>query len=131
MRFGNAGTRRTGRRAAIGIDVVEIERLRSALLRTPSLERRLFTEGERRHCRAASDPVIHLAGTLAAKEAVIKALRLGSLVAWGARIEILRDADGAPRALVQDRVVAVSISHDGPVAVAVALVTPPGGEDGF
>jgi holo-[acyl-carrier protein] synthase len=105
----------------LGVDVVDIARLRAALLRTPSLELRLFTESERAYCRAARDPVIHLAGTLAAKEAVIKALRLGSLAAWGARVEIARDPGGAPRALVGDRTLDVSISHDGPVAVAVAL----------
>jgi holo-[acyl-carrier protein] synthase len=105
----------------LGVDVVDIARLRSALERSPALEERLFTERERAYCRAGADPVIHFAGTLAAKEAVIKALTLGSLAAWGHRIEIRRGRKGEPRAWVDGRDIEVSISHDGPVAVAVAL----------
>jgi holo-[acyl-carrier protein] synthase len=104
----------------IGVDVVDIARLDAALGRVPGLEERLFTEEERAHASAANR-VVRLAGTLAAKEAVIKALRLGPLPAWSRRIEIRRASDGAPRAFVEGREVAVSISHDGPVAVAVAL----------
>ena len=105
----------------IGVDVVDVARFRAALARSPRLETNLFTASEREHCRATRDPVLHLAGTLAAKEAVIKALRLGSLAAWGMRVEITRAPDGSPRASVGDRTVEVSISHDGPIAVAVAL----------
>lgn len=109
----------------VGIDVVDIERLRGALRRSPQLEERLFTKQERLYCKAAKDPLVHLAGTLAAKEAVIKALKLGSLVAWARRIEIGRDDDGAPSACVhkgrETLTIGVSIAHDGPVAVAVAL----------
>ena len=105
----------------LGIDVVDLARFRAAIARTPALEERLFTAAERAHCGALADPVLHLAGTLAAKEAVIKALRLGSLAAWARRVEILRGPDGSPFARVGEREVTVSISHDGPVAVAVAL----------
>ncbi len=113
----------------IGIDVVAVERLRAALERSPGLEMRLFTPEERSYCRSKTDPVAHFAGRLAAKEAAIKALRLGPLVAWATRIEVLSGDDGAPRARVQRgsgvAEVMVSISHDGPVAAAVALVQAP------
>jgi holo-[acyl-carrier protein] synthase len=109
----------------VGVDVVDMERLRTALERSPGLEERLFTKRERAYCRAATDPIVRFAGTLAAKEAAIKALRLGPLVAWASRIEIQRDASRAPVAVVRNdgraRAIQVSISHDGPVAVAVAL----------
>jgi len=109
----------------LGIDVVDVERLRALLQRSPHLERRLFTEAERDHCRTTPDPILHLAGTLAAKEAVIKAARLGPLVAWSRRIEIDRDRAGAPSAQVTEdgrsRACQISISHDGGIAVAVAL----------
>ncbi|HEX2235707.1 MAG TPA: 4'-phosphopantetheinyl transferase superfamily protein, partial [Actinomycetota bacterium] len=62
----------------IGVDVVDIERLRAVLERRPRMEERLFTPAERAYCSGRVNPVEHLAGTLAAKEAVIKALRLGS-----------------------------------------------------
>ena len=110
----------------IGIDVVDVARLAAALERTPSLEARLFTKAERDYCRSKRDPVTRFAGTMAAKEAVIKALRLGPLNAWARRIEIARRTDGEPYAEVEGRSerVAVSISHDGGVAVACALAVP-------
>lgn len=108
----------------IGIDTVDIERLREVLQRSKGAEERLFTRQERDYCEGRGDPVLHYAGTLAAKEAVIKAAALGSLVAWGRRIEVRRNTSGAP----QVRVVGIphgrfdlSISHDGSVAVAVAV----------
>lgn len=112
--------------SGLGVDVVDVDRIRSALA-SDGLERRLFTLTERRYCAAKPDPAIHYAGTLAAKEAVIKALGLGPLVAWARCIEIERADDGAPVAYVQvgatKRIVPVSISHDGGVAVAIALPT--------
>jgi holo-[acyl-carrier protein] synthase len=108
----------------IGVDVVDVGRLQTALERSPKLEARLFTSAERAYCRSRHNWIQHLAGTLAAKEAVIKALRLGTLPAWAQRIEVRRDPDGVPSAVVAGTQVLVSISHDGPVAVAVALAPP-------
>lgn len=110
----------------IGIDAVDIERLRGTFDRAPNIERRLFTESERGYCWAKADPLLHFAGTLAAKEAVIKAAGLGTLVAWGRRIEVNRAGNGAPQACIHGiphRPIHLSISHDGPVAVAVAIAT--------
>jgi phosphopantetheine--protein transferase-like protein len=107
----------------VGVDVVDIERLRAVLVRAPRIEMRLFSEAERAYCRSHVDPVVSFAGTLAAKEAVIKALELGSLAGCARRVEITRSPSGAPRASVQGHDVHVSISHDGPVAIAAALVT--------
>jgi holo-[acyl-carrier protein] synthase len=104
----------------IGIDVVDVERLGSALARSPGLERRLFSSEEIEYCRRKADPIPHLAGTLAAKEAVIKSMRLGPLVAWSRRIEISRD-NGVPSARVGDKSVEISISHDGGIATAIAV----------
>lgn len=108
----------------IGIDAVDVERLRAVLHRSEGTEQRLFTPAEQSYCRTKVDPVIHFAGTLAVKEAVIKAARLGSLAAWGRRIEVRRDPSGAPAVKIlgspQQRF-DISISHDGPVAVAVAI----------
>ena len=109
----------------LGVDVVDVARLSSSLERFPVLEERLFSEQERSYCLSFPEPAEHFAGTLAAKEAVIKALGLGPLVAWARRIEVTRDEHGAPTVAIQGddatHRVEVSISHDGPVAVAVAL----------
>lgn len=107
----------------IGIDVVDVERFRITLERSPNLPGRLFTPDELAYCDAGSDPVMHMAGTLAAKEAVIKALSLGNLAAWARRVEVSRGASGAPTVRVSGReeVVGISITHDGGYAAAVAL----------
>ena len=107
----------------MGIDVAGIERMREFLSDHPNAEERFFTEAERRHCRAHEDPARHFAGTFAAKEAVVKALRLGPAVAWASRIEIVRAPGGEPSARCPgvDGAIPISISHDAGVAVAVAL----------
>ena len=109
----------------LGIDVVEIARFRAALDRSPGLATRFFTDDERAHGAASRDPAVHLAGTFAAKEAVMKALGLTPAPAWARRIRIARGPSGRPTGVVDGRPpVTVSISHDGPVAVAAALATP-------
>lgn len=104
-----------------GIDIVGIERFRRLIERKPNFLARFFTPAELEYGSRAPEPVTRLAGTFAAKEAVMKALGLTPAPAWSRRIEILRDASGAPHARVGSRRVAVSISHDGGLAVALAL----------
>ena len=105
----------------IGIDVVEVRRLSSALQKSHRLRSRLFTERELRDSKATIDPNVRLAGTFAAKEAVAKALRI-ALPPNVRRIEIERGVDGAPMATLGRKRVNVSIAHDGGVAVAVAVL---------
>lgn len=113
----------------IGVDIVDVERLAAAIKRCPEMERRLFTPAERAFFRTHAAPAVHQAGSLAAKEAVMKALGLAPLVLWARRIEIERSRVGAPTAFVRRRSgevqVEVSITHDAGVAVAVAVVDPP------
>ena len=61
----------------IGIDVVDIERFRISLERTPSMRTRLFTPTELAYVEPQVDPVPSLAARFAAREAVMKALGLG------------------------------------------------------
>jgi holo-[acyl-carrier protein] synthase len=61
----------------IGIDLVDIERFRRSLERTPSMRTRLFTETELSYVAAQVDPVPSLAVRFAAREAVMKALGVG------------------------------------------------------
>jgi len=61
----------------IGIDLVDIERFRTSLARTPSMRTRLFTEIELAYVAPKSDPVPSLAARFAAREAVMKSLGLG------------------------------------------------------
>ncbi len=70
----------------IGIDLVEVERMRLLLERkgTRALER-LFTAGERDYARTHPDPMRQLAARVAAKEAAYKALSgndLARAIGW-------------------------------------------------
>ena len=61
----------------IGIDLVDIERFRTSLARTPTMRTRLFTEVELAYVEPQVDPVPSLAARFAAREAVMKSLGLG------------------------------------------------------
>jgi holo-[acyl-carrier protein] synthase len=80
----------------LGTDLVDINRFRAAIERTPSMVERLFSEAERAYAEAASDPSERLAVRFAAKEAVMKALGVG-LGAFGFHdVEVLRAEEGQP-----------------------------------
>ena len=68
----------------VGIDLIEIERIRLALERYPSFRERCFTDAERAYCDSRSNPAQSYAGRFAGKEAVGKALGFGvaRALAW-------------------------------------------------
>lgn len=112
-----------------GIDVVEVERFRTVLLRTPTLAERVFTEAER---DSAKGRPAQLAGRFAVKEAALKALGVGIGAVPLRELEVVSDPSGAPRlelgpgaAALADRrgwsSVSCSISHERSVAVAVVV----------
>jgi len=116
----------------IGIDAVEVERLRGALARRPRLAERLFTERERSDVAGRGDPVPGLAARLAAKEAAWKALGVG-LGATGLHdVEVVRLPSGAPelhvsraaRRIADERGVSgwhVSLTHTRTLGEAVVV----------
>ena len=61
----------------IGIDLVDIDRFRRSLARTPTMRTRLFTEVELAYVAPQADPVPSLAARFAAREAVMKSLGVG------------------------------------------------------
>ena len=116
----------------IGVDVVEIERFRQSLARTPTMRQRLFTQVELDYVAPQIDPVPSLAVRFAAREATMKALGLG-LGAFGVHDVWIERADsGAPSLMVAGRaeelaVAAgvsrwhVSLTHTDLVAVAYVV----------
>ena len=50
--------------AGIGVDIVEISRMKSILEKTPAFARRVFTDEERAYCDASSRPAAHYASSL-------------------------------------------------------------------
>jgi len=84
----------------IGIDLVDIERFRRSLERTPSMRTRLFTSIELDYVAPKADPVPSLAARFAAREAVMKALGVG-LGAFGFHdVWVERAASGMPSLVV-------------------------------
>ena len=119
----------------VGVDAIEVQRVRTALRRTPTLLARLFSDAERAACtsRGGQLRVGGLAARFAAKEAVAKALGTGVRGFAFRDVEVLNDAHGKPevrlhadaasvaRRLGVHRVhVSLSASHALAVATAVA-----------
>jgi holo-[acyl-carrier protein] synthase len=105
----------------LGIDVVEVARIKRALTRKGFIDR-ILTPREREFCVTPSQ----VAGRWAAKEAIYKAL--GLPVGWQ-QVEVLPDEMGVPRAIIDSPhfdpgrlKVKVSITHERSYAAAVALV---------
>jgi holo-[acyl-carrier protein] synthase len=96
----------------IGIDIVDIERLRTALDRqTDRFVQRVFTQSEQSFCRSHRDPVPHYAARFAAKEALFKALGTGWAkgVTW-LDVEVKRERQGAPALLLGGEAAKISSS---------------------
>jgi holo-[acyl-carrier protein] synthase len=87
----------------IGIDLVDIERFRRSLERTPSMRERLFTDAELAYVAAQIDPVPSLAVRFAAREAVMKSLGVG-LGAFGFHDAwVDRSSSGRPSLVISGR----------------------------
>jgi holo-[acyl-carrier protein] synthase len=80
----------------IGVDLCEVDRMRAALARTPTLRDRLFTAAEQAYCDRRRDPSERYAARFAAKEAVLKAMGLGVGACRWQDIEVVRADSGAP-----------------------------------
>ncbi len=119
---------------AIGIDLVEIERIERAVERLgDKFLDRIFTAAEREYCESRASRFVHYAGRFAAKEAAMKALGTGWAegVAWR-EVEILPSA-GPPvlnlTGVARERFDGlaathglVSISHTHALAIAQVLL---------
>jgi len=87
-----------GRALKVGVDLIEIERIRRALERYPRFRERCFTEAERAYCDSRANPAQSYAGRFAGKEAVGKALGFGVARAFAWReVEIV----GRPKPTVR------------------------------
>ena len=107
----------------IGVDVVDLARFRATLERTPSVRDRLFTPAE------AALSVESMAARFAAKEALMKALRVPTALPWH-DVEVVTDEVGAPTFLLRGHAAKelgndsahLSLSHDTSVATAFVVI---------
>ena len=120
----------------LGVDIVEIDRMKRIIGRSPAFVRKVFTEDEQDYCNSKAHPATHYAARFAAKEAVCKALGTGILVG-GIRmhdVEVVRNSYGKPAVAlhgaaariaseqgVTEIPLSLSYTHDVAVANAVAI----------
>ena len=120
---------------SIGIDIVEVYRIRQTIARTPRFGERVFTANERAFCDGKGIAAAQsYAGRFAAKEAFLKALKTGwrGKITWQ-DIEVVSDEMGAPsleihgeaKKILGDRGagrVHLSISHTTDHAIAEVIL---------
>jgi holo-[acyl-carrier protein] synthase len=123
------GTRAHASQTAIGVDIIEISRIKRAISRwQDSFLKRIYTPAELENHKNVSS----LAVRFAAKEAVMKALGTGTRGIRWTDIEIVTDGDGAPLILLYGRALQksaeiglarfdVSLSHSRKYAIAFVI----------
>lgn len=116
----------------VGIDLIEIERVRRSLARYEGFKDRCFTPAEQAYCDSRKNPAESYAGRFAGKEAVGKALGFGVARAFAWKeIEIV----GRPKPAVtlsgrlaaraeqiQAGAIDLSMTHSRELASAVAVI---------
>lgn len=116
----------------IGTDLVEIERFRTALERTPGIKDRTFTEAEQIYADQRHDPTERYAVRWAAKEAVMKAMGVGLGEVAMIDIEVARADNGAPSIVLHETAAAraselgitefkITLTHTEFLAQAIAV----------
>jgi len=106
----------------LGVDLVEVARIRELAERNPGFLKRFFTAGELAYSSESRNKYERLAARFAVKEAVIKALDAKNLPLKN--IEVENTASGRPQVRVKGRPrtrLMVSISHTGTHAVAAVI----------
>ncbi|MDR2716065.1 MAG: holo-ACP synthase [Coriobacteriaceae bacterium] len=119
----------------LGVDIVEISRMKRILARTPRFAGKVFSEDERAYCETKVTPEVHYATRFAAKEAVLKALGTGFSGGIGVRdIEVGRNTKGRPYVVLRGRAkeladtygvlevpLSLSYTHRDAIACAMAI----------
>jgi holo-[acyl-carrier protein] synthase len=118
----------------LGVDIVEIERMKTALERRPRIKERVFSHDERWYCEHKARPWVHYAMRFAAKEAVLKALGTGFSGMRFSDVEVVREGNGRPTPRLSGRAaeraaelgvvemhLSLSFTHSTAVASAVAI----------
>lgn len=120
--------------AAIGIDIIEVGRIRKLLEKGERFKKRIYTNLEQEYCDGKKNAALSYAARFAAKEAFLKALGTG--LSGGVsfkEIELVNDEKGKPelnlygkaRAMVLKKGGSawhVSLSHLEDLAAAVVIL---------
>lgn len=115
----------------IGIDLVEVDRIRRLVNKYPKFIDRLFTKEEIDYCNSKKNRLVHFAGKFAAKEAVIKSMGVGnkSLKLRGIQVSVNKNSipkinlQGIAFSFAKDKnieEILISITHTKEYAIAIA-----------
>ena len=120
----------------IGIDIVEINRIKKLCLSNERFLNKIYTVKELEYCLQKKNRHQHLAARFATKEAMFKALGTGwtGKIKW-TDVELLNDEKGKPylnfygnvKELVEEKNIntaEVSLSHCNEYAIAQVLLVP-------
>jgi holo-[acyl-carrier protein] synthase len=109
----------------IGIDIIEVTRVRNLAEKKPRFLKRIFTSEEVEYCSKKKNSHQHLAARFAAKEAFFKAL--GKRIKW-TDVELYNLPSGKPQLKIKDKErfsfteVHVSVSHLAEYAAAMVVL---------
>ncbi|MDX6769894.1 MAG: holo-ACP synthase [Elusimicrobiota bacterium] len=106
----------------LGVDLVEIPRIKSLARRNKKFLPRVFSKAEIAYCRSKKDPWPHFAVRFAAKEAIYKALGRAEIPLTA--ISVSRDKKGRPLVTIKGKPaknLKLSLTHGREHAVAVAI----------
>ncbi|MDP4146380.1 MAG: holo-ACP synthase [Bacillota bacterium] len=117
----------------IGVDIIEIERIKEAIERNASFINKVFTQNEIEYLKSRNFRPEYAAGRFAAKEAISKAIGTGFRHFNFRDIEIDRTALGKPIVVLKGKAkqfaqkrgkykMHISISHDRNKAIAYAVM---------
>ncbi len=115
----------------VGVDIVEIARIRKALL-NPRFEARIFTPAEIAYCRQRAHPYPSFAARFAAKEALYKALFPLVPAAGWLNAEVITSESGRPSIILSGEaalsarqagigIIHLTLSHSRELAEAVVV----------
>lgn len=112
----------------IGIDIIEIDRIKKACLKWDQrFIKRIFTQKEISYCTEKKNPFSHFAVRFAAKEAVIKAISYS--INW-LDIEIINQKNKSPYCKIykklkdlKNKKILISLSHSKKNAIAICIIS--------
>ncbi len=114
----------------IGIDIVDINRIKAIINKRKKFVSKIFTIKEREYCSSKKDPYPHYASRFAAKEAFLKAVPGWQGILEWTELEVTNDLYGKPvitlsklsKFKLKGKKIELTISHDRNYAIALVAL---------
>lgn len=119
---------------AVGIDIVEVERIAGSLVKDEGFKQMVFSETEITYCDSQANSHQHYAARFAAKEAFFKALGTGWITGTSFNeVEVVNEENGKPILQLLGETaqyalglginkILVSLSHTKTMATAIVII---------